>query len=110
MSLPELLSLTLLCLLAWFWFDSLKAREAGVLAARTACAREGVQLLDETVVGRGLSLKRDDDGRMAIRRAYDFEYSDTGYDRHRGSVVMMGREVVMLDLAAHRSDKVRQLF
>ena len=84
-SLPELLVLLALGLLVWFWFDSLKAREAGVAAARAACRREGLQFLDETVVGRGLRPVRDDDGR-------------SGYDRYRGAVVLQGREVVLLDL------------
>lgn len=109
MPLAELAALLLICLIAWFWFDSLKAREAGVAAARVACEREGVQLLDDTVASRSLRLGRDDNGRMAIRRAYDFEYSDSGFDRYRGSVVLLGREVVMLDLAAHVSN-VRKLF
>ena len=64
MSIAELSALSLLGLLAWFWFDSLKARETGIAAARNACEREGVQLLDETVAGRSLRLARDEDGRM----------------------------------------------
>jgi len=109
MSFAELSALSVLGLLAWFWFDSLKARETGISAARNACEREGVQLLDETVAGRSLRLARDDDGHMAIRRAYDFEYSGSGFDRYRGSVVLLGREVVMLDITEHRST-VRSLF
>lgn len=109
MSFAELATLLLIGLIAWFWFDSLKAREAGIAAARAACEREGVQLLDETVASRSLRLGRDDNGHVAISRAYDFEYSDSGYDRFRGSVVLLGREVVMLDLATHRNN-VRKLF
>lgn len=109
MSFVELAALLLICLVAWFWFDSLKAREAGIAAARTACEREGVQLLDDTVASRSLRLGRDENGRMAVQRAYDFEYSDSGFDRYRGSVVLLGREVVMLDLVAHVHN-VRKLF
>ena len=43
--------------LAWFWLDSLKAREAGIREAREACAADGLQLLDDTVAGRGLRLR-----------------------------------------------------
>ncbi len=98
----ELLSLILLGALAWFWLDGMKAREAGMLGARAACQREGVQLLDETVSCRSLRLARDDNGRIAMRRVYEFEYSGSGNDRHRGSLMLLGREVVMLDLGAHR--------
>ena len=102
MTLAELLVVLLLGALVWFWFDSLKAREAGVDAARRACLREAVQFLDETVVGQGLRLARDDNGRVVLRRGYAFEYSVSGDDRYAGSVVLEGREVVLVDVSAHR--------
>lgn len=102
MSFAELLALLLLGAVAWFWFDSLKAREAGVDAARRACQREGLQFLDETVVGRAIRLARNDQGHVVLRRAFDFEYSVRGDDRYRGAIVMQGRDVVLLDMAAHR--------
>ncbi len=108
MSLTELVALMLLCLLAWFWFNTLKAREAGVRAARGACEREGVQLLDETVAGRSLRLVRGDDGRLAWQRVYDFDYSGSGYDRFRGSVMLLGHEVTMLDVSEHKGPRLVQ--
>lgn len=97
MSALELFVFLALCLLGWFWLDGVRARELGVAAARASCARAGVQFLDETVAARSLRLARDEDGRMRLRRAYDFEYSASGNDRRRGSVVLLGREVVLLD-------------
>ena len=102
MSFVELLVLLALGGAVWFWLDSLRAREIGVEAARRACAREGVQFLDETVLGQGLRLSRDDNGRVALRRGYAFEYSVGGDDRTAGSVVLEGREVVLVDVSAHR--------
>jgi hypothetical protein len=102
MSLIELLAVLALGGAVWFWVNSLKARETGIAAARRACLREAVQLLDETVVGRGLRLVRDEDGRVVLRRAFEFEYSVSGDDRHVGSVVLEGREVVLVDVSAHR--------
>jgi uncharacterized protein DUF3301 len=98
MSFAELLALILLCLLGWFWLDSIRVRELGVQAARSACRREGVQLLDDTVSIRSVRLARDDDGRLSLRRVYDFEYSGSGDDRQRGSVMLLGGEVVLLDV------------
>ena len=102
MTLTELFVLLLIGVIVWFWFDSLKAREAGIAAARLACRREAVQLLDETVVGHGLRFARNDHGHMVLRRGFDFEYSVSGDDRRRGSVVIEGREVVLVDVSAHR--------
>ena len=59
MQFGEILLLIVLGLGAWFWLGTLRAREAGVRAARAACEREGVQLLDETVAGRSVRPARD---------------------------------------------------
>jgi hypothetical protein len=80
----------------WFWLDTLKAREIGILAAQRACAEEGLQFLDETVVGTSTRPARDDDGQLKLRRVYAFEYSDTGDNRRSGSVTMLGHEVEIL--------------
>ena len=96
MDLYELLVLILLLGGVWLWLDSLKTREIGMLAAQQACAEEGLQFLDETVVSSGLRLARDDEGRLRLRRIYTFEYSDTGDNRRSGSVSMLGHHVEML--------------
>jgi len=109
MSFIELLTVLVLGAVVWFWFDSLKAREAGLDAARRACLREGLQFLDETVVGHGIRFERDDKGHLVLRRGFDFEYSLSGDDRYRGAVVIEGRDVVLVDTAQHRS-RVVSLF
>lgn len=94
----ELAALILLGLFAWFWMDTLKARETALTAARRACEAEGLQLLDETVAVERLRLARDDAGRLAVRRDYVFEYSRDGADRNRGALTLLGRELTLLDL------------
>mgnify|MGYP000063988277 CR=1 FL=1 len=102
----ELIALLLLGAGGWYWYDSVRAREAGMRAARASCRREGVQLLDDTVSCRTQRLARDENGRFALRRVYEFEYSGTGNDRYRGSVMLVGQEVVLLDVSAHRTVRV----
>jgi hypothetical protein len=97
----EWVALAVLAGVGWFWFDTNRAREAGMRAARDGCRREGVQLLDETVAFRSLRFARDDNGRLALKRVYDFEYSDSGNDRFQGAVMLLGDEVLMLDVSAH---------
>jgi len=84
--------------LGWLWLDSLRARDAAVVAARKACASEGLQFLDETVAIGSLKLARNDDGQLLLRRVYNFEYSDTGDNRCEGSVVMLGQRVLLLNI------------
>ena len=98
MELPELLVLALLGGAVWLWLDSLKAREIGVHAARAACAEEGLQFLDETVVISSLRPARNANGHLQLRRVYAFEYSDTGDNRRSGSVIMLGHRVELLHL------------
>jgi hypothetical protein len=98
MDLLDLLGLLLLAGAAWLWLDSLTAREVAVSAAKAACDSECLLLLDDTVAIVRLSLGRDADGVMRIRRVYGFEYSDTGNDRSSGSIAMLGSRVLVINL------------
>jgi len=98
MDLYELIALMLMAGGVWLWLDTLKAREVGVRAAQVACAEEGLQFLDETVVGRSFRLARDDEGQLRLRRVYAFEYSDTGDNRCSGSVTLLGGTVEFLHI------------
>ncbi|MDX9698975.1 MAG: DUF3301 domain-containing protein [Rhodocyclaceae bacterium] len=109
MNTAELIGLLLLGGGVWFWLDSIRVRELGMRAARESCQREGVQLLDDTVSFRSLRPARDENGRACLRRAYDFEYSGSGNDRYRGSVMLLGSEVVMIDVSEHRQRVVIDL-
>lgn len=97
----------LLFLIAWFWLDTLRAREAGISAARALCDRRNLQLLDDTVASESLRLARDDDGKVLLRRVYGFEYSDTGDNRRHGSVTLLGKHVVMLDITGQVLELVK---
>jgi len=94
----EITTLIILGAIVWFWFDSLKAREAGIQAVRRACEAESVQLLDETISLAKLRLARDDYGRMALLRVYQFEFSDNGENRRRGAVHLIGNRVALLNV------------
>jgi hypothetical protein len=109
MSGMEILGIFIVGGLAWLWYDSLKAREAAVRTAREICAAEGLMLLDDTVAISGLKLARDEGGRLKLQRAYDFEYSDTGYNRVKGSVVMQGHRLVLFNVGLRLSPTLRTL-
>lgn len=98
MDLLDLFGLLLLAAAAWLWFDSLKAREMAISAAKAACRGEQLLLLDDTVAIARISLARDDDSAVRLRRIYGFEYSDTGNDRRTGSIAMLGGRVLVINL------------
>jgi Protein of unknown function (DUF3301) len=94
----ELAALAALALLAWLWYDSMRARERAVAAGRSACERERLQLLDDTVECVSVRAGRGESGGVRIRRVYRFEFSDTGDNRRAGRVVMLGGEVESLTM------------
>jgi hypothetical protein len=105
----EIAGILMLGVIAWAWLDSLKAREAAIGAARAACTSEGLILLDDTVAISSLKALRDDDGHLRLQRAYDFEYTDTGNNRIKGGVVLLGHRVVLLNVGLRPVPEVRTL-
>lgn len=98
----EVFALAVVLATAFLWADSLRAREHAVAAGRDACARYGVQLLDETVSFARLRLARDEEGRLRLRRTYVFEFSETGDNRRQGAIVMLGARLEDLQLEPYR--------
>lgn len=94
----EITALFALAALGWLWFDSMRAREAALVAGRRACERERLQFLDETVECVSLRPARHDAGHRVLRRVYRFEFSDNGDNRRAGTVVMLGGEVESLTM------------
>ena len=94
----DIFGLLLFGAIGWLWYDSLNVRETAVSATKAACNSEDLLLLDDTVAIHRISLGRDSDGVLRIRRIYDFEYSDTGNNRCTGSVVLLGSRVLVINL------------
>lgn len=93
------LSWSLLALLAamlgaaWFWHDSLGARERANEAAFETCRSTGASLLDGTVSFRRLQAVRVAGGALQLRRTYVFDYTRDGVTRQQGFVILTGRFV-----------------
>ncbi|MFA5530638.1 MAG: DUF3301 domain-containing protein [Thiohalomonadaceae bacterium] len=102
MTIEEALILLLIigAVVGW-WFNALRARDVALRAARTACQRHDLQLLDETVAVVRIRPARDPAGHMGLRRWYRFEFSDDNENRREGRVEVLGRRAYAthLDLA-----------
>ena len=96
--LPEIAAIGLVALVAWLVWTALAAREAANAAMRRACELRRLYFLDDTVSLASVRPVRDDEGRMRLRWAYRFQYSDTGHNRRDGSIALVGRRVVDLDV------------
>ena len=95
----ELSALALFLFGGWLWVDSMRAREAALDAGRRACEAEAVQFLDWTVAVARMRLARSGDGRVRVQRIYEFEFSDTGDNRLKGSITLLGTQLISLHLA-----------
>ena len=92
----------LLVLALLWWWRGQAVRERALAATRRYCQDTGVQLLDETVVLTRLWPQRDPDGRLGLRRTYEFEFTATGEDRYPGTAVMLGLRLEHIQLPPHR--------
>lgn len=85
------------------WADSLRARERAVQAGRSACERYNVQFLDDTVSFARMRLARNEEGELRIARTYTFEFTETGNNRRQGAIVMLGHQLIDLQLEPYRT-------
>lgn len=100
-SLSTVLGLAALAAIAagvWFWYDSLRAREAMTRTCARICTNMQLQFLDETVALAKLRPARAANGRLAWRRLYVFEFSESGADRWKGRALLNGRRVESVQL------------
>jgi hypothetical protein len=95
------IGLGLLAAAAWFWYDTLRAREHAIRFARQLCKQYHVQLLDQTVTLQRVWLQRNRRGRLNWLRTYQFEFSETGATRLTGIVSLNGHELHILELPGY---------
>ena len=82
------------------WQVTLDAREAANRIARETCSRAVVQFLDDTVAFSGFRLRRDSRGRRRLLRTYTFDYTNDGFERSQGFIVLAGRRLEAVGLAS----------
>ncbi len=96
------MALLLLLGLGWLWLENQGVRDQAIAIAKDFCAKENVQFLDDAMAPVKLSLKRNERGHIAIARTYQFEFSDTGDNRLKGTIIMLGRKLETLHLQPYR--------
>jgi hypothetical protein len=94
----ELFLIFLVVLAVLYWQTAMRAKETAVNAATKECQRCDVQLLDQTVQQIKLSMSRDQRRQWRVWREYEFDYTDNGETRYRGSVTLLGRRVLRVAL------------
>jgi hypothetical protein len=85
------------------WQLSLDARETANRIAKDTCSRAVVQFLDGTVAFAGFRMARDSSGRRRLLRTYTFDYTNDGFERSQGFIVLAGRKLEAVGLAGSPS-------
>jgi hypothetical protein len=85
------------------WQISLDAREAANRIAKDTCSRAVVQFLDGTVAFAGFRLTRDSRGKRRLLRTYTFDYTNDGFERAQGFIVLAGGRLEAVGLAGSPS-------
>ncbi len=84
-----------------FWWHSDIVKSQALKLADTYLDQLGLQLLDQTMVIKGVFPVQDNGGSLCLRRRYCFEFTSTGEARYRGEIVMVGRKQQSLELEPH---------
>ena len=71
--------------------------------ARKHCEAIGVQLLDQNIILRKLSLHASRHSLIAIGRLYLFEFSSIGDKRYHGTIKLIGNKVLTIELEPFKS-------
>ncbi len=100
--LLELLLLTLLGLIAAYWWQSGTYTGRARALADAHCRSLGLQFLDQGMVITGIWPQRGRDGRLQLRRRYQFEFASLGDRRYRGELVLLGTVLQSIDLEPYK--------
>lgn len=90
--MDPLLGLIIFAALLWLWHNNLRAKELAIASARRMCQNADVQLLDATVVLSWWGIKRRG-RRFFLCRLYYFDYTNSGVERRRGVITLIGQQL-----------------
>ena len=91
-----------LVFVAYFWWDTMRSKEAARISAITTCKQHGLQFLDDTVSLDKLSFKRNDHGRLMFSRLYSFEFTSDASQRYKAKMRVWNGTVYDIELPVYR--------
>lgn len=101
MSLSFLFWSTVIIGMVSFWWQSDKVKSLAMRIVLQYCRQQQLQLLDQTMVLKGVWPQRGEDGGVRLRRRYAFEFTSTGEERYAGKITLIGHKLLDIELAPH---------
>lgn len=100
--ISELILICLFIFCFWYWSQAQRVKEIAHQAVKRYCLTKELQMLDDYVALHAFWLKRNDRGHLQIWRTFVFEFTSTGEDRFNGRIIMLGREIEVIQLEPYR--------
>lgn len=91
--MSEILLLSIIIFIAWYWSDSVTKREIAIFTGRELASRYHLQLLDDTVACKKIRLGRNNNGQVQLKRQYEFEVSADGRSRLACNLELLGKQL-----------------
>ena len=85
-----------------YWWQSGEYKSRALAIALQHCQQLNLQLLDQSMVIRGYWPVRTESRLWVIRRTYQFEFTSTGQQRYRGSLVLLDFKLDSMNLDAYQ--------
>ena len=86
----------------WYWSSAKNVHEYAYQAVKQHCQLLHLQMLDDYVAIKTIIIKRDSQGRFRLLRRYHFEFSSTGNERYNGTITLVGRQTLNIQLEPYR--------
>ncbi|MBT5719307.1 MAG: DUF3301 domain-containing protein [Gammaproteobacteria bacterium] len=101
MTLSFLIWSTVIAALISFWWQGDRVKSIAMTHVYRYFKEQKLQLLDQTMVLKGVWPVRDSEGSLRLRRRYSFEFTSTGEVRSQGTVELLGARLGQLHLDPH---------
>lgn len=101
MSLSFFIWATFIAALISFWWSGDKVKAMAMTHVYRHCKAQNLQVLDQTMVLKGVWPVRDEEGSLRLRRRYSFEFTSTGEARSQGTVELHGARLHKMHLDPH---------
>ena len=98
----NLLWLVLAGLIIYYWWYSGQYKGRALGLALDHCRQLNLQLLDQSMVIRGIWPERNAMSSLDLRRIYQFEFTSTGEQRYQGQIILIGMELKSIDFEPYR--------
>ncbi len=103
MTLSDVFYLLLIIGFTLLFWQHMGISQRAYRAAKNYTAELGLTLLDQSIVLRGLKLRKSGNTLFALERRYHFEFCSIGDERYAGKITFIGTRQQAIELAPYKT-------